>query len=500
MILITVYDLNFTVKFLDHKDFTVMGQILPMLVTYKFEYNKAMRRVIRVQDRMFYTIIDGHYHFSIGMLKDFIVTLKRYGFKEEDLQIEYKYIKDPYKINIKFNKKLIPRDYQIKYIEAVKESKYKINLIDLNTGYGKTFIAVKLASELGYRIGLVIIPRYIDKWIGDITNYTNIKKEEIYIIKGNENITNLKNIDVNKFKVFIFSLRTMTTYMKNYEDSVNNVSIIPDEINNLLKLGLLISDEAHQEFHALYKFCLYFNAKKMIALTATLTSNDNNVIKIQNIMFPPNSRISNIIDYEPYINVCSVRYEIDSMRGIKYLKPQGYNHILFENSVLENKALTKSYLDMIYYYVNLSYLRKRLPGNKCLIFASSVGMCETIVNDLNKRLHKEHLLIRKYTQEDPYEHVIDSDICVSTMLSSGTAIDIKGLITVVQTVCVNSNIANIQSLGRLRRIDNQDVNFYYLYCGNIDRHNKNNKLRASMLHKHAKRIEMSHYHEKLKTR
>lgn len=504
MILLTIYDLNFTVKFkncdnFDQTSFGVMKQVLPLLVTYRFEYNKQAKRVIRVQDKSFYSIVNGHYHFSIGMLKDFIAVLKRYGIAEKDIEVEYKYIKDPPKVKINFNKNLIPRDYQVKYIEAIKNSPYKINLVDLNTGYGKTFIAIKLASELKQRIGIVIIPKYIDKWIDDITTYTDIKKEEIFVIKGGDNVLNITNIDPKKYKVFIFSLRTMALYLKTYEENPK-LNITPDAINKHLKLGLIISDEAHQEFHALYKFCLFFNAKKMIALTATLTSNDNNVIKIQSLMFPSDSRISNIVEYEAYINVYSVRYEIDDMKNIRYLRPQGYNHILFEDSVLKLPRLTKNYMEMILYYVNLSYMSKRLPNNKCLIFASSIDMCSAIVDFLKKRLSDSKLVIRKYTQEDPYENVINSDICVSTMLSSGTAIDIKGLISVIQTVCVNSNIANIQSLGRLRRISDQEVNYYYLYCSNIQRHIKNNRLRASMLHKYAKRIEMGHYPYILKTR
>jgi hypothetical protein len=57
---------------------------------------------------------------------------------------------------------------------------------------------------------------------------------------------------------------------------------------------------------------------------------------------------------------------------------------------------------------------------------------------------------------------------VTTIISAGTAVDKANLRTVIQTVSVSSTVANIQNLGRLRKLDDgKDVRFAYLYAENI---------------------------------
>ena len=78
--------------------------------------------------------------------------------------------------------------------------------------------------------------------------------------------------------------------------------------------------------------------------------------------------------------------------------------------------------------------------------------------------------IRRYCEEDSYEDMLGGDIIVSTVLSAGTGLDIPHLRVCIQTVCISSQVSNIQSLGRLRKLSDRDVKFCYLYANNIGKH------------------------------
>ena len=80
-----------------------------------------------------------------------------------------------------------------------------------------------------------------------------------------------------------------------------------------------------------------------------------------------------------------------------------------------------------------------------------------------------HLVVNRFCEDDPEEsHLHGSDIIVSTVISSGTAKDIKDLRVVLQTVCISSAPQNIQNLGRLRKLKgDRDTRFGYLFAENI---------------------------------
>ena len=70
---------------------------------------------------------------------------------------------------------------------------------------------------------------------------------------------------------------------------------------------------------------------------------------------------------------------------------------------------------------------------------------------------------------DPYENIIEPDIRVTTIISGGTAIDIPNLRTLILNN-IKSPVANLQTMGRLRDLQNRDVKFYYLYSEQIAKH------------------------------
>jgi hypothetical protein len=103
------------------------------------------------------------------------------------------------------------------------------------------------------------------------------------------------------------------------------------------------------------------------------------------------------------------------------------------------------------------------------------------------------LKVCRYVEDDPYSNIGESDIIVSTILSLGTAIDIKGLITVINTVSIKSRQANIQVLGRLREKKGKQMQYWYLYSNSIVKHIEYHRYRLDILKPRIKDLYMYDY-------
>jgi superfamily II DNA or RNA helicase len=89
-------------------------------------------------------------------------------------------------------------------------------------------------------------------------------------------------------------------------------------------------------------------------------------------------------------------------------------------------------------------------------------------------------VVNRYCEQDPFENLTEADIIVTTVISAGTAVDIPNLRVVVQTVCISSSVANIQTLGRLRKLVGKDTRFCYLYAENLNKQRQYHQRRLEL--------------------
>jgi superfamily II DNA or RNA helicase len=484
---IYIYVRSFEVVTQDNNIKKIMKEFLSRNTTQDRVYDRRKRRLITVPGKVYasYNKTIGKYRLSITQIRDFMTYLRLCNVGKDDVNIVEKnsHIGDVVKVKLKGDKD--PRDYQVTYIEhLVNEDRYPAKLVDLQTGRGKTFIAMSAISKISERTMILVLPKYIDKWIGDVTELTNTTEDEIYIIKGGDSLRKL--IDDNEEGVFnskfvIMSIRTAQNYIKEYEtmdeDYEFRYEYTPDELLEKLKIGVLLNDESHQEFHAVFKTALYFNCDKMIGLSATLENKDSVINGMYELLFPSECRISGIIPYHKYINFYCVNYFMDT-RNLQYDTVQGYSHRLLEQTIMRNYNILEFYVDMIKDFIKSAYYDRKSPGDKCLIFANTVDMCALLVKKI-KSAYKD-LEVTKYTREDSLDSLMAADISVSTVLSAGTALDIPDLITVLQTIDIRSIQSNKQAQGRLRDIKGKDVRYYYFSCRSIFKHKMSNKDRVRL--------------------
>lgn len=498
---ISVHNQYFKVKILDKHYNYLLNPIKESLRLYDFVFNKETKRSHRVlvKEYFVYDKLYDCYRFTKGMLRNFMLTLKEQGLGRDDIKIFYfkNYQIDKVDLLIR-TENFEQRDYQTKYIEELTkpDARHAI-LVDLQTGKGKSYISMCAISKLQMKTVLLVVPKYMDKWIIDLKKYTKIKDDELYIVQGLESLNWLIDNPVNNFKFILFSMRTMTNYIKDYEEFGECYKIHPEMLAQHLKVGIMLSDETHEEFHGLLKTSLYFDTQKIIGLSATLDNNNKELKNLYYHMFPDDARLDNIVEIERIPDVYAIMYRMQSTKGFKYMRPKGYSHNEFEKSILRNSVFLREYIGMIKEYIKIGYTDRRQNKEKLLIFFDSIKLCAVVANQLKKDFPK--LKVSKYTEQDPFSNLMESDICVSTPLSSGTAVDIPNLITVIQTVSISSLQRNRQNVGRLRKIDGRDVRYYYLFCRDIRRQYEMHLERLNQINKVAKSINFIQHQKTLRT-
>lgn len=466
---IVVNRLNFKISSDSDDGNRALGHVLNILRTNDFKYNPKTGRY-RVVDETFYYLYDeltNTFTLPITILKDTIAKLLSIVHRDE-IEVTRPEQNDSFKrVKYKWNKKYILRDYQEEYANIVKEGTKPLYLIDLQTGMGKTIIASKIFYELKYKVGIFILPKYINKWIDDIKNLLLIEDDEFYVVQGGESLYALLEEDNPKYKIYIFSIPTMQYYIANYESKEEEFMypITPDKLCSHLDIGIMFNDETHQHFHALSKLMLYSDAKLFLGSTATLRSNDRQLNRIYRIFVPESYRISNIIGYTAYVTTLPVMYRMELPKKFKYKRAKGYNHILFEQSMMSFPVLKEQYYDMVLYYLKEFFFNIREKEDKVVIYFASIAMCVDFTKYIKKRYKKEKII--KYTGGDDYHDMLKHNIIISNVNMLGTAVDIPNLITVIQTVSIGSVQANLQNFGRLRKLGDRELHYVYFYCKDI---------------------------------
>ena len=383
----------------------------------------------------------------------------------------------------------IPRDNQEPIIEFLTTNVGKSKLVPIAPGAGKTMISLYSIGKLDMKMGLVILPMYIDKWVGDIIGIHEANGKEIMVIQGSRAMMSVialaKSGELDS-RYFIFSSKTMQEYIKFYESEpescVDMYGCAPIDLFPLLRLGILLIDEAHQHFHAIYKVFAHTNVKYNIGLSGTFFLSESHVTnRVQKLIYPDPQVYQGFIN-DKYVDIYAISYTIspDLLKQVKTSNygSKNYSHIAFEKSITKRAGSRASYDNLIISTMEDYFLREYKEGDKLLIFVATIDYATHLSKELADMF--ANYKVRRYCEDDPYENIITADIAVSTVLSAGTAIDIPNLRVVIQTVNIASQVSNIQSLGRLRKLKDRDVKFCYLYANNITKHVQYSRKRYEM--------------------
>lgn len=369
------------------------------------------------------------------------------------------------------------RDYQIPVVEFLLDNPTKSKLVPIQTGRGKTFTALHTIGQINERLGIVILPQYIDKWVSDIVTIHEAKQSDVMVIQGSKALAALIELaksDSLENNYYIFSSRTMQDYITQYEEDpqlcIDMYGCAPIDLFPLLGIGIMLVDETHQHYHAIFKIIIYTNVKFQIGLSATLMSDDSLVARMHKVVYP-NKCIYEGGELDRYADVYAISYTIPE-QFIRQIKTKNYgsnnySHTAFEQSIIRNNELLRRYIKLIKANIEDYYIEDYKDQDKIIIFVSTVALATRLADAL--RSFYPEFKVKRYCEEDSYEEMLGGDIIVSTPISAGTALDIPRLRVAIQTVSISSAPTNIQILGRLRKLTDRDVKFCYIYANNINK-------------------------------
>lgn len=402
---------------------------------------------------------------------------------------------------LKIRDNWILRDYQEEACGFITDGATPMKVVEIQTGRGKGIISMSAAAQIGLRVCVLIKSRYMIKWVNELLEVYDIKPTDIMTVTGADQLKGIVDLADNgalKAKIIVMSISTHRNFLNLYEKDHRGMlevgyDFTPEDLFARLGVGNLIVDEVHQEFFAQYKAMLYTHLKYSTYLSATLLNNDPFMESMYRLVFPPNTRFDGL-EYLRYIRVLSVSYHLSDPNKIRTTEAgvSMYSHHAFEGSLLRNKHLLQNYTEMVEFFIKTRYLDRKAPGDKCILFFSSIAMCTHMTEYFSRKFRD--LKVRRYVEDDEFDNCINSDITFSTILSSGTAIDIPGLITVINTINILSWQANLQAAGRLRHKPGKEMVFVMLYSLDIDKHKEYNASRKELFANRTESIKDLHYH------
>lgn len=486
----------------DHRLKLIVMGLFNHLTYYEMVANPVTKRYEKEAKGFYYIFKEDGINFdfiiSINNLNDILYLLKTSSLDKTGFSISNRVYKNN-KVRIPLYKEFTPREGQRFYIDNIVKTEDVYNmLIDLQPGYGKTLIGYFSSVELGNRVAILVKPAYLKKWVEDIKKYSPLEDTDYYIIKGGNSLTKLfdmKKQDRDKIKMYVISTRTISLYFDNYYSNDFKYKITPYQFMEYCGINNVLNDESHKEFETVFKILLWMDPERIIGLSATMDSDKRNMNYFYNLLWPRKNRLVSLFGIRKFANMLFYFFSLNDGIFIPHKGFMGYNHIKYEQNILRNTKLLQDYIKMILFISEKYYNSRRTDGRKLLILFSTIDMCTMMTNAFTKEY--PNLSVKRYVEKDSYEEMLTGDIVISTNGSTGTAIDIPGLITAIQTVPISDKQLNIQALGRLRERPGEEVLYISLYCENLKAHKDNKEKRFHILKDRVVTITTDRYHEKL---
>lgn len=339
-----------------------------------------------------------------------------------------------------------------------------------------TIVSLYCIAKLRIRTALIMAPMHIETWMKYSKWMFVNGDDEIIVIRGKAQLVKLiaaaKKPKFNK-SLIIISLHTLRDFLTEFEtDGKSTYGCEPLELYKVLHVGLKISDESHESLHFGFRQAIETHVGKVIYLSASIESHDSFTNKMYNIMLPPKYRYTNV-KWEKYIAIKAVGYVVQDDRHIKCSGAMGYSHTEYEKWIMKSPARQHNYLAMVADVLGFSFIKTYQPGQKALIFMSTIELCSRMAEYLKKTLG-DKFTCSDFTTEHEDQVLHTHDIVVSTPGKAGTGKDIHGLVTVISTIAINSKEKNKQMPGRLRPIDKLfpgvEPTYVTLVCLSIPKH------------------------------
>lgn len=332
-----------------------------------------------------------------------------------------------------------------------------------NTGIGKTFLTLKYIC--GYKfLACIFCPdeRALKTWIEEILKFTDIKQEEIGIIKGRNTLVSLMKSKV-KHKIFLFSNKTASSLVDT-DDEKLILEFFEDK-----KIAIKIFDEFHLYLKTIFHMDMVLNTYRTFYLTAT---NKMRIYKENIVMnyMSPAEECCYQQEKEPVYDFIAVKYYTNPeeklhIKGIN--KIQGFDGNIYLKYLLnENYPYRDFYLNKVLHPTYKSALKKLKKPNehKIAILVKSKEACNIVAEylitkypDIDLGIFNSDIVNMKDREKE-----LDKRVIISTDKSFAGILNIYNLSVIINTIPIGSPAHIEQIVGRIRDEPNKERILYQL--------------------------------------
>lgn len=464
------------------------------LIQWEFTKKPPSWRPIRTMKKVYAgaTRDRREFRFHRSLFQELMQHLDSFGIRTGAVEVVELPVPEPLRVEHPMIESMEARDYQIPMVDYMANPQQTIKVTNLQTGKGKTAVSLMAMVRMGLRTVIQLRGGYVSRWIDDLEGLFTYKKGDILVIRGRDALLSLINMalaDDLDAKVIIITNKTLYKFFEEFEKNPldNYYGCRPEELYGLLKAGLRIVDEVHEDYHLSFRTDIYCNIQSSIHLSATLDTEDPFRRRMYDIALPQDCWYKGV-EYDKYILSYALFYSAspEAMQKLR-LSERGqdsYSHGAYEKSILKYKEIKQVYLEACTYPVQRFYIEDNWQGGqKCIVFCYLVEFCE-VLRDHYRKLYPD-LTVEEYVAETDADVLKTADIIVSTIKSAGTAQDIPDLKVAVLTQAVRKKEANIQTLGRLRKLKRwPDVTPVFIYLNNtaIETHMKYHEAKKEIFH------------------
>lgn len=378
-------------------------------------------------------------------------------------------------------------DFQNSIVEYATTENRRHVVLEVQTGKGKTQLAMKSAAIHRKRFMVITKPSYVPKWVPDLTrpkNSLSIPREEVRVVGVKKSANRKVELDriykdglsgklddpVAPCKAILVSSKALMSWIEYYLAEGDTERV--DNLLNVIGVGFVVIDEVHEWFKVNYLLAVVLNPPRLMDLSATIIAGRDKFIERRyHERLPPAKRYDQL-EYTKYIDKYAIYYHLTDDKLIRRINNMKmYNHIILEEQIMRNKRKLEAYLSMIIDLLNKFYLNSHyVKGMRSLLFFSTKKMCTLVTERLAAEF--PHLTVARNIAGDNYFDFVEADIGVSTPGKSGAAVDIANLVLVLVTVNISKEDRTLQILGRARETPQYDLDpkVVFLHCQQLRKH------------------------------
>lgn len=333
-----------------------------------------------------------------------------------------------------------------------KNHKYTQQLIDADTGDGKTYCGVAVTAFYK-KVTLIIVPfsKLLKQWEESFCKFTTLTSDQIMIVQGSKACLKILDGKCDDKAVFIFMADTISSFQKQYGDLKT--------MEMLAATGAYtkIVDEVHRDMRTITMIDALSNFHMNYAMSASPDRAEQKESWMFKTLYRNVPRFgSNFKNKdEKHLNVMVKKYHWtpDPMQIKAMVNPKtGLNTKAYERELINaSKPQRQSFNDAV--QVMMEWSKKIVkPENKIMILAQSIDTLYYLQDIVEKTFPGETSIYYGGMKPKDKAESLKARVIIATSSSLGTGADISGLQHVYNVSTYANKIDAIQISGRCRKL------------------------------------------------